>query len=943
MNGYRHRNVRQILGVLAMSCFGLSSLFAATDIRGTGDVARLTDPADVGAKLTGSAPHEQCGKPLAWWPFDDRDASEFVSGKSGQALSFGGGGSYVDAGDLGAFTSMTIALWLRPESHSRTYNSIMSCRGWQGTAPHLLLLGDGHLRFSVKEGDPVDLTSRTSLTDRLGQWVHVAVVVDGESNATRLYVNGQIDQERSSVLPAPLDLSALWLGGWDGGDRFLHGVLDDVRIYGEALPSETIAAIMAGESCKAKPAAWWRMDGDTADATGAHHGQLKELGSHDWKLGSIRESVGNKSDRAEGFLELAGGVKGGGLKFDGFTTKVVRRASGAPALVDAFSFEAWIAPQVYPWNWTAILNREADHKAGWFFGMGGDGTIGLHIAKDGEWIECNSKSRLPLLKWTHVAGAYDPNSGLKVYINGKLDGELKTTGPITPAPGVDLWLGRSHTGACPIRTERHFSRSFSSPMVFDGLIDEVKIYGQALSGDEVAAAFEAVHPKVAQPLEYRVMPSGPEGPGEFGAVYTRLKYAPEWERHWRVGDDCDILVRFDESPSRVVFWRGMNYNASYVSENGLWAGDQSLEVNKPEKGCFEHMADKRCERASAKIVENNAARVVVHARYACVAIDGSFHGGDPETGWGIWADEYYTIYPDGVTVRHMVAVNHIGGGQWQETILFNQPGSRPEDTVEIEALTLANIDGESHTYSWKDGPPIKYVRKVEDRAFPKPANANIQMVNFRSEWKPYIIFEPNTMILGFGIPPSRDYSKFPCWNHWPVAQLPNDGRKVIVSDRPSHFTLSNAHVKGRRDGNRHSLSMLYGMTDQPATSLAPLSKSWNSAPAATIKSTGFEGGTYDKSQRAYVFTRTAGKAGKLEFTLDANEDSPVHNPAFVVKNWGKRSAKLALDRKKIARGKDFRFGHQRTIDGTDLVVWVKTRGTEKTTFKLTATGQHNGQ
>jgi hypothetical protein len=168
----------------------------------------------------------------------------------------------------------------------------------------------------------------------------------------------------------------------------------------------------------------------------------------------------------------------------------------------------------------------------------------------------------------------------------------------------------------------------------------------------------------------------------------------------------------------------MNYSASYVSENGLWSGDQSLEVNSVEKGCFEHMADKRCERSSAKIIENNDARVVVHARYACVAIDGSFliyrTQTDPDTGWGIWADEYYTIYPDGVTVRHMVAVNHNGAGQWQETILFNQPGARPEDTVEIEALTLANIKGESHTYSWENGPPIKWAPKLEDRLFPEP-------------------------------------------------------------------------------------------------------------------------------------------------------------------------------------------------------------------------------
>ena len=657
--------------------------------------------------------------------------------------------------------------------------------------------------------------------------------------------------------------------------------------------------------------------------------------------GQTLDLARKKRDLISGFTTRAEGVIGQALKFDGFTSKVVRQPAVVPSLENGFTFEAWIAPQVYPWNWAAILNQEADQKAGWFFGMSGEGTIGLHIAKDDTWIECNSKSRLPLLQWSHVAGSYDPASGLKVYINGKLENEVGTTGAITPASDVELWIGRSHTKTYPIRTERAFSKTFLSPMVFDGLMDEVKIYRQAMGDDEMAEAFAAVQPKVAQPLQYRVLPSGPEGQAEeFGAVYTRLRYAPEWEQHWRVGEDSDILVRFDESPSRIVFWRGMNYSASYVSENGLWSGDQSLEVNSVEKGCFEHMADKRCERASAKIIENNDARVVVHARYACVAIDGSFliyrNQTDPDTGWGIWADEYYTIYPDGVTVRHMVAVNHNGAGQWQETILFNQPGARPEDTVEIEALTLANIDGESHTYSWENGPPIKWSPKLEERMFPEPQGANIQMMNLRSQWKPYIIFEPDTPIESFGIPPSLDYSKFPCWNHWPVAQIPNDGRKVIVSDRPSSFTLANARVKIHRDENGASLTMLYGMTDQPAASLAPLSMSWNSAPAVTLMGSGFAGGAHDKSQRAYVFTRTDDKSGALEFTLDANEDAPVYHPAFVVKNWGKQGATLTVDGQAIPRGKDFRFGHHKTVDGTDLVVWVKVQNTQKTNFKLAA-------
>ena len=658
----------------------------------------------------------------------------------------------------------------------------------------------------------------------------------------------------------------------------------------------------------------------------------------------VHEPTAGVHDPIAGFSTLAEGVVGNALKLDGLSTRLTRPADKAPALGEAFSFEGWIALQEYPWNWAAIVNQERDHKEGWFFGISGEGRLGLHVAKDGKWIECNSKSQLPLLKWTHVVGSYDPNNGLKIFINGKLEGEIKTTGLITPAKGVDLLLGLSHTKTFPICTEREYSASFNSPMFLDGLLDEVKIYNHVFSADEVAQAFASVQPKTAQPLQFRRMPSGPEGPGEFGAVYTRLNYAPEWERHWRVGEDCDILVRFDDSPSRIVFWRGTNYGAAYVSENGLWSGDQSLEVNSAKTGCYEHMADKKCEFSTAKILESNDARVVIHARYASVGIDGKFLNPDPMTGWGLWSDEYFTIYPDGVAVRHVVAKNHNGGGQWQETIMFNQPGSRPEDMVDIKALTLANEKGESHTYSWENGPPLKWKDpQSPERYFHIPAEPNIQLVNFRSQWKPYLIFEPGVKIEGFGIPPSRDYSMFPCWNHWPVAQLPNDGRKVIVSDRPSHFSLSSSRPVIHNASGSCEARFLYGMTDQPIESLVPLAKSWNSAPAAILAGSGFESQGFDKSQRAYIFTAKAPGAGPLEFSLEATHESPIHNPAFVVKNWGKRPPKITMDGKEIAKGKDLRFGHNKTLEGTDLVVWMKISGDKKTSLKIESRKSDNDQ
>ncbi len=52
---------------------------------------------------------------------------------------------------------------------------------------------------------------------------------------------------------------------------------------------------------------------------------------------------------------------------------------------------------------------------------------------------------------------------------------------------------------------------------------------------------------------------------------------------------------------------------------------------------------------------------------------------------------------------------------------------------------------------------------------------------------------------------------------------------------------------------------------------------------------------------------------------------------------------LRIDGKDIPRGKDFRFGHNKTLEGTDLIVWAKTQGDKKNFFKIEAPKAHGEQ
>ena len=88
------------------------------------------------------------------------------------------------------------------------------------------------------------------------------------------------------------------------------------------------------------------------------------------------------------------------------------------------------------------------------------------------------------------------------------------------------------------------------------------------------------------------------------------------------------------------------------------------------------------------------------------------------------------------------------------------------------------------------------------------------------------------------------------------------------------------------------------------------------------------------AERAYVLTAT-GSTNALKFQLNASHDAPLVNPAFVVKGWGEAEVQLAVDGKTIPRGTEFRYGFNRTLEGTDLIVWLQRTAEKNVTITVT--------
>lgn len=670
------------------------------------------------------------------------------------------------------------------------------------------------------------------------------------------------------------------------------------------------------------------------------------------KDGKTREIIGPVDDMVTGNFRLVPGLKGQALVMDGYTTCVIRSAAQAPHLGPDFSIEAWVALGAYPWNWAPIASQENtvslnsnldaaswpdditanSPREGFYFGIGPQGQLGLHVGVD-EWIVCQTDKPLPLREWIHVAATFKQGEGICLYVDGRKEAEAAVPAKFHSAGSEALRIGMSRQKIEPSNPVRPFA-TLACWYSLDGILDELQIHGKALSADEIAARFDANKPGTGPALPQRVMPSGPKGPGVFGASYMHLEYDPEWDALWPVSSDPDIVVQFDDSPVRVVFWRGTRYSPAWVMDKDLWMADQSIENFNDADGCIEHMLDKHCRFSQVRIIENSEARVVVHWRYCPTSANGNHSQVDPVTGWEDWVDEYYTFYPDQIGIRKVI--QHTKGESLgpEEVIALCHPGQRPEDIIDLSAMTLANLKGQSHTYTWAEKTPeiVEGNRYLHfgDEPDEQPV---IMRANLKSENKPFQIFEFGNRVRIFASEQRKDASHFPWWNHWPVAQIPSDGRYCQAPDRTSHFSLAWCGPPPHKgDGDFYWWTWMYGATTQPAVSLVSIARAWLKAPG--LSGENFTS-RYDLTQRCYVVSpKGSGQTQGLKFRLEAGPDNPVVNPAFVVENWGHRGAAVRMNGREIPRGKDFRIGFIRRINRYDLVVWMQLESKSPVTIEL---------
>jgi len=648
------------------------------------------------------------------------------------------------------------------------------------------------------------------------------------------------------------------------------------------------------------------------------------------------EAVSKTKDQLLGYFDPAPGVSHGAIQFDGFTS-CLQRAPFGRDLPRQFTINAWVALESYPWFRCPVFDLRRGAQDGVLLAVNHAGCLAAALGTPAAWAEVPGP-KLPLKEWLMLSLSVAQGGPAQLYLNGRRVGGL----PAAPALGATrdhaFTIGRNTM----LEPWPDYQYIVTNTYAFlDGRVDDVGLYGTALGAEQIRQLYAARRPLPKVQSAPRVLPAGPPGPAEFGACYTRLNYTRQWERLWRVGADADILVRFADQDCRLVFWRGTSQVPCWVTENGIWYTDEWTETwGRDVVSCAEPLMDRQCRFSHVRIIEHTPARVIVHWRYALVDTEYHFVGRDVD-GRGEWTDEYYITYPDMIGIRRIDLhySKPLRRHDWEEAIILLSPGQHPDEVIRDPEVTLVNMAGETHAYSWRHDLPVE---------MKEPPGANMHMVNLRSAYKPFYIVTPEPFESAEGkyaSPFFRSYSAaqgakyhpptvpsvYGWWNHWPVTPVPGDGRWVINNDQPSHFNLT-TYTQWKdyhMDERVKTRIMLRGLTRRRPAELVPLARSWLQPPRLEPAA---GAARYEAAERAYLVTGL-GPAG-LDGRLRADREHPAVHPAVVLYGLRLERPVVRLDGQALTPGQDFQHGTVRELEQWKTLVWLNREITRETRIEI---------
>lgn len=174
-----------------------------------------------------------------------------VSGLNGSAYQFNTSGKYItlpNSANLELRTAVTISAWIKPTGpiNTGTWQNIVSKINEVGLA-----ISYGHPRFTIYRDNPCSSTNYTQALESSGNsgefvkpdvWQNIVGTFDGSK--IKVYLNGKLKATTNYAVTICDSNNPFVIGGSNSWG-VTNVVIDEVRIYGEALTASAVGRLFA--------------------------------------------------------------------------------------------------------------------------------------------------------------------------------------------------------------------------------------------------------------------------------------------------------------------------------------------------------------------------------------------------------------------------------------------------------------------------------------------------------------------------------------------------------------------------------------------------------------------------------------------------------------------------------------------------------------------------
>jgi hypothetical protein len=240
--------------VLGVEGSGAAGTLFFDEIRLFPSVATTVTPADPGATgLVAYYKFEGDAKDSAGSHHGKVVGATFAAGKVGQALKMTNNQEYVEvaySADL-AMNSFTAAVWVNVSD----VDDLRAILGTRFTSDNTfdMKVEAGRIHGDIGNGSAwlntsVDITAAQGGVIGVGEWHHIAYVIDDAADVAKVYLDGALGATVTfSGTPLFMKADQVLRIGNCSGTEYMHGMIDEVRLYNRAL-SEAEVAGLAGRT-----------------------------------------------------------------------------------------------------------------------------------------------------------------------------------------------------------------------------------------------------------------------------------------------------------------------------------------------------------------------------------------------------------------------------------------------------------------------------------------------------------------------------------------------------------------------------------------------------------------------------------------------------------------------------------------------------------------------